>query len=187
MPLDGDNELIPGSFNSLDDTIFDTPRRYGQTIAGMVERLVMTAIHQEFGEASDLGNARTLGDRNPMGVPYLPSRLVVYASLKILDEAASAPDIPGLQPVTDAEERLVEICRVLHQELVDSFAGGIGRSAFRSRSLPVPFRIYIGAASGQKHPFTRAGQLRDLSRSRRQRNPDGFSPNRLDCVGILRP
>src|SRR5208282_2956427 len=101
MPLHRDHELISRSLDRLDYAVFDTSRHNRQSIAGMIERLVMAAVYREFRMTGNLRNAGAFCHRNPMRLAHLAPGLVIDPGLEVLNQRSAPPHIPRLKAVTD--------------------------------------------------------------------------------------
>ena len=70
---------------------------------------------------------------------------------QVLNERAVAPYVDRLRAVTDAEHGLVQIECVLQQQLIDSGARGVGRTAGCDGGFAIALRIDVKAAARKKY------------------------------------
>jgi hypothetical protein len=76
-------------------------------------------------------------------------RVIDWKGREILNQGASTPNVQRLRSEADGEEGLVEVVGILDEELVNIFAGRIGRIALRNGVLTVFVRIDIGRRAGE--------------------------------------
>jgi hypothetical protein len=103
----------------------------------------------------------------------------------VLDEGASAPDVEGLQALTDGEDRLVEVEGVLQEELVNGGAWCVGRRALGDAGLTVFLRVDVGGAAGKKDSLDGGEDFGDALRRLVEGNGDGCSSGRVERVEVL--
>jgi AcrR family transcriptional regulator len=105
----------------------------------------------------------------------------------MLDEGASAPDIQGLGPEADAEERLVKVVRVLQEKFVDVLAGRVCGIALGDLLVAILLRINVGRGAGQKDAVAGSDEVGSFAGRCVQWNLDRFASGAGNSLGVLRP
>jgi len=103
------------------------------------------------------------------------SARVLHGGFDVLDEGSATPDIERLRAVTDGEDGLAHVVRVLKKKLVDVVTRGIRRSGLGMRRLAVLLRINVGGRAGEENAITGLGKLRRFHVGEIERDDDGLT------------
>jgi len=106
---------------------------------------------------------------------------------EVLHERAAAPDVEHLDAEADGEDGLVEIVRVLKEELVDVFAREIGWCGLGYGVLAVFLGIDIGGGAGEKDGLAGVDEIGDLDGRGGGGGFYGLAAAALDGCGVLGP
>ncbi len=101
-----------------------------------------------------------------------PGTMVHRQNCEVLQQRPAAPDIQGLRSKTDAQQRLVQIVRILQQQLVHRLAGRVSGRTLGNRLLPILLGIHICTASWQQNSLAGVDQVCDLARRQVERYLD---------------
>ncbi len=86
-----------------------------------------------------------------MGDRHFSSRRVIHWRFNVLDKGSRTMNIQNLQPIADAEERLVVLVGVAQQKFVDFITRQVSIGGIRVSSGSVFFRKHVGAAAREQN------------------------------------
>ena len=102
-------------------------------------------------------------------------------------ERTSAPDVQGLNAITNTEDRLAIVVGLLEEEVVGIFAWEVGWGRGGVDVSAITGGVDVGRASGEADAIAGDGDAGDLSGAGREVDSNGFTAGAGDGVGITRP
>ena len=203
VPLDAENKMrvwmvrVLATFDGLDDGVLRAAGRDAETVAGNADGLMVTGVNRKaeevllfrgFFRCEQSAEKRLGSDRGSVGDgDFAAGGVIDGERSEILHEGAAAPGVEDLNAKADGEERLVEIVRVLEEELVDVFAGGVGGGALGDGIVAVLVGVHVGRTAGEKNSLTGIDEVNGLDRGGVERDCDGLAAAALDTGGVLGP
>jgi hypothetical protein len=106
---------------------------------------------------------------------------------EVLNEGAAAPDVEDLDAEADGEDGLVEVVRVLKEELIDVFARVVGGGGLGVGVLAILVGVDIGWTAGEEHGLAGVDELDDLNWRGEERDFNGLTATAFDGGGVLGP
>jgi len=106
---------------------------------------------------------------------------------EVLDQRSTAPDIEHLRAEADGEDGLMQVVRVLQEELVDVFPGGVGGIGFGLGELAVLLRVDVGGRAGEQDGLAGGDEFGCRGGWVGERDFDGSAAGLGDRGGVLRP
>ena len=203
MPLDAKDEVdvwivrILAAFDGLDDGVLWTAGGDTETVARDADGLMVAGVDrkaekvllfgsffcsEECAENGFGGDGSTVSNRD-----FAACGVVDGKWAEVLYERSATPGVEDLDTETNGEKRLVEVVRVLKEELVDVFAGWVGRCALWDRFMAVFVRVHVSRTAGKEDCLTGVSELDGFGRRGIKRDGDWFSSTAFDTGGVLRP
>ena len=161
MPLHRQYEVAGRiQLDRLNDPIFGRDRAHQQIVSGHSNRLMVARVNLRFKLVHGLlirrqkrSQPRPLLNPNRMRLDHFTAWPVIHRRFQILNQRAVPPDIDGLGAGTDTQDWLLEIERVLQEQLIHCGAFWVCLPALGYWIFAISLRVHIEAAAREKNPL----------------------------------
>jgi hypothetical protein len=203
VPLDAKDEVSGGAFSGLaafdgfDDGVLGAAGGDAEAVARDAAGLVMAGVDGEAEEVVLLGGlfdgekrAEERLGRGGCSVgdgDFAAGGVIDRENVEVLNQRAAAPDVEDLDAEADGEDGLVEVVRVLKEELIDVFAGVVGGGALGDGFLAVLVGIDVGGTAGEEDGLAGVDEVGDFDWGGEKGDLNGLAATALDTRSVLRP
>src|SRR5690348_8510398 len=128
MPLDCEDEVVRrDAFECFNHTILRTSGDYVQAVSSAFRSLMMAGVYANVCCSKQGGQFGFRGDLDVVSKLYGPACRVVHVRvLDVLNQGSRPPHIQRLQSIADSQNGLMQVVRVLEEQLVEIVAARIG-------------------------------------------------------------